>query len=46
MSDHVVPVRIYGAVFTALLVLTAITIRVAFMDLGKPDSIRWITDKP
>lgn len=34
MSDHVVPVRVYGAVFTALLAFTAVTIWVAFMDLG------------
>ena len=34
MSDHVVPVRIYGVIFGALLVLTAITVWVAFMDLG------------
>ena len=33
-SDHVVPVRVYVAVFAALLILTAITTAVAFRDLG------------
>lgn len=35
MSDiHVVPVKIYVAVFLTLMVLTAITVAVAFVDLG------------
>jgi cytochrome c oxidase subunit 4 len=35
MSDtHVVPARIYIMVFVALLVLTATTVGVAFIDLG------------
>jgi len=34
MSQHAVPLRIYFLVFAALLVLTFITIQVAFMDLG------------
>lgn len=34
MSDHVVPVRIYSAIFFTLMVLTAITVAVAFYDLG------------
>jgi cytochrome c oxidase subunit 4 len=34
MSEHVVPRRVYYAVFVALLVLTAITTTVAFVDLG------------
>ena len=34
MSEHVVPVRVYAAVFAALLVLTALTTAVAFADLG------------
>ncbi len=34
MSAHVVPVRIYVAVFAALLVLTAVTTAVAFVNLG------------
>lgn len=33
-AGHVVPVRVYLAVFTALLVLTAITVVVANYDLG------------
>lgn len=34
MSAHVVPPRIYLGIFAALLVLTAVTIWVAFQDLG------------
>jgi cytochrome c oxidase subunit 4 len=34
MSNHVVPVRVYLAVFTALLVLTGVTTAIAFVDLG------------
>ena len=34
MSEHVVPRKVYYAVFVALLVLTAITTAVAFVDLG------------
>jgi cytochrome c oxidase subunit 4 len=34
MSAHVVPPRTYLGIFAALLVLTAITIWVAFQDLG------------
>ena len=34
MSEHVVPRKVYFAVFAGLLVLTAITTAVAFADLG------------
>jgi cytochrome c oxidase subunit 4 len=34
MSRHVVPRKVYFAVFTALIVLTATTTAVAFSDLG------------
>jgi cytochrome c oxidase subunit IV len=34
MSAHVVPVRVYLLIFTSLLVLTATTVGVAFIDLG------------
>jgi cytochrome c oxidase subunit IV len=34
MSEHVVPVRIYVAVFAALIVMTAITTAVSGIDLG------------
>ncbi len=36
MSDHLVPVRTYVAVFLALLVLTAATVGAAKVDLGEP----------
>ena len=35
MGEPVVPVRVYLAVFAALLVLTATTTAVAFVDLGR-----------
>ena len=35
MSEHhVIPVRVYFAIFLALMVLTAVTVIVAFIDLG------------
>jgi cytochrome c oxidase subunit 4 len=34
LSDHVVPPRVYFAVFAALIVLTATTTAVSFLDLG------------
>lgn len=33
-AHHVVPLRIYLLIFTALLVLTGVTVFVAFQDLG------------
>ena len=34
MSEHVVPRSVYYAVFTALMVLTGLTVWVAYLDLG------------
>ena len=34
MKHHIVPLRIYFAIFAALLVMTSITVAVAFIDLG------------
>lgn len=34
MSHHVVPIRVYVSVFIALMVLLALTIGVALLDLG------------
>jgi cytochrome c oxidase subunit 4 len=39
MSQHVVPPRVYFAVFAALLVLTATTTAVSFVDLGPWNSV-------
>jgi cytochrome c oxidase subunit IV len=33
-SDHVVSIKVYFAIFAALMVLTALTVWVAFIDLG------------
>jgi cytochrome c oxidase subunit 4 len=34
MSSHIVPTRIYYLIFLTLMVCTAITVAVAFLDLG------------
>jgi cytochrome c oxidase subunit 4 len=36
---HVVPIRIYVAIFATLLVLTGVTTAVAFVDLGAMNSV-------
>lgn len=33
-AAHVTPIRVYAAVFLTLMVLTAVTVAVAFVDLG------------
>jgi cytochrome c oxidase subunit IV len=35
MSNHIVPLRTYYLVFLALIVCTAITVAVSFVDLGR-----------
>jgi len=39
MSSHVVPVKTYVGVFLALLVFTALTTAVAFVDLGRWNTV-------
>ncbi len=39
MSEHVVPVRIYLTIFLVLIVLTATTTAVAFVDLGRMSTV-------
>ena len=39
MSEHVVPIRTYVLVFLALIVLTALTTGVAFLDLGSFNTV-------
>jgi len=39
MSEHITPVRTYLVIFLALMVLTAITVAVAFMQLGPLNDI-------
>ena len=39
MSGHVVPVKNYVAIFLALMALTAITVGVAFLDLGAMNTV-------
>lgn len=43
MSDHVVSRKIYVAVFVALMVLTAVTVWVAFFDLGAANDVVMLT---
>ncbi len=39
MSVHVVPLRIYFVIFASLMVLTAMTVAVAYYDLGPLNTI-------
>ena len=39
MSDHIVPRGTYFLIFAALLVLTAVTVAVAYLDLGPLNTI-------
>ncbi len=39
MSEHVVPVKIYVAVFFALICLTALTTAVGFIDMGRMNAV-------
>ncbi len=43
MSEHVVPKRIYFAVFATLLALTALTVWVAFHNLGPYNAVVALT---
>ena len=39
MSQHIVPTRVYYTIFAILMVCTAITVGVAFVDLGPLNTI-------
>ena len=39
MASHIVPVRTYYLIFLTLMVCTAITIAVAFVDLGRLNAV-------
>ena len=39
MAEHIIPIRVYVAIFVALMVLTAITVWVAFFDLGAYNAV-------
>ena len=43
MSEHVVPVKIYFAIFSILIVLTGVTVGVAFADLGFLNTVMALT---
>ena len=47
MADHtVVPLKTYFAVFGALMVFTAITVAVAFVDLGAANNVVMLSPRP
>ena len=39
MSEHIVPTRIYYGIFAILMVCTAITVAVAYVDLGPLNAV-------
>ena len=39
MSEHIVPTRIYYSIFAILMVCTAITVAVAYLDLGPLNAV-------
>ena len=39
MSEHIVPTRVYYLIFLTLMVCTAITVGVAFVDLGPLNTV-------
>jgi len=43
MSLHIVPKRIYVLIFALLLTLTLVTVEVAFIDLGRGNTIMALT---
>jgi cytochrome c oxidase subunit 4 len=43
MSGHVVSIKVYVAIFAALMLLTAITVAVAFVDVGVLNNIVALT---
>lgn len=43
MSDYIVPKRVYYLIFVALMVGTAITVAVAFLDLGPFNAVVALT---
>ena len=43
MSGHIVSTKVYFAIFTSLMVLTTITVAVAFVDLGQLNVIVALT---
>jgi cytochrome c oxidase subunit IV len=38
-ATHVVPIRVYLAIFALLMILTAVTVSVAFVDLGPYNTV-------
>jgi cytochrome c oxidase subunit IV len=43
MSEHIVPLKTYYAIFAALMVGTAVTVAVAFLDLGPMNTVVALT---
>jgi cytochrome c oxidase subunit 4 len=43
VSQHVVPVRLYYVIFAVLMVCTALTVAIAFFDLGPLNAVAALT---
>ena len=43
MSQHVVPTRVYYAIFAILMLFTAVTVGIAFVDLGPFNAVAALT---
>ena len=43
MSQHVVPTRVYYAIFAILMIFTGITVGIAFVDLGPFNAVAALT---
>jgi len=43
MSEHIIPTRVYYVIFLALMVGTAVTVGVAFVDLGPFNAVAALT---
>ncbi len=39
MTEHIVPIRIYAMIFVALLLLTAATCAISFINLGRMNAV-------
>ncbi|HJZ80692.1 MAG TPA: cytochrome C oxidase subunit IV family protein [Pyrinomonadaceae bacterium] len=39
MAEHIVPIRVYAIIFAALLVLTATTCAISFINLGRINAV-------
>jgi len=43
MSEHIVPTRVYYSIFAVLMLCTAATVLIAFVDLGRLNTVAALT---